>query len=297
MRILVTGATGQVGWELARSLAVLGEVHALNRAGCDLAASEAVAERVAALKPDVIVNAAAYTAVDRAEKDEAEALRVNGTSVGVLAREARRLGALLIHYSTDYVFDGEKPAPYVETDPTGPRNAYGRSKLAGELAVREEGCDHLILRTTWVYASRGQNFLKTMLRLGAERPELKIVGDQWGAPTWARHLSDATAQVLRQAQGERRDGRFVSETLHATAGGATTWHGFAEAIHRGAHGLGLLERCPVLHAIATEEYPLPAARPKNSRLDGSRLFERFGVRLPEWGTGVGQCLEELTPGR
>ena len=297
MRILVTGATGQVGWELARSLAVLGEVHALNRAGCNLAAPEALAERVAALKPDVIVNAAAYTAVDRAEKDEAEALRVNGTSVGVLAREARRLGALLIHYSTDYVFDGEKTAPYVETDPTGPRNAYGRSKLAGELAVREAGCDHLILRTTWVYASRGQNFLKTMLRLGAERSELRIVGDQWGAPTWARHLSDATAQVLRQAQGERRGGRFVSETLHATARGATTWHGFAEAIHRDAHGLGLLERCPVLHAIATEEYPLPAARPKNSRLDGSRLFERFGVRLPEWGTGVGQCLEELTRGR
>ena len=230
MKILLTGRNGQVGWELARSLMPLGEVFALDRTKCDLSRPETISNVVQAIKPDVIVNAAAYTAVDKAEEEEGLATTINGTSVGVIAEESRKLKALLIHYSTDYVFDGTKVEPYTEEDIPNPINAYGRSKLVGEKAIVESGCDYLILRTTWVYAARGNNFLKTMLRLAQEREELRIVADQYGAPTWARNIADVSAHVLAAAQHERQDGGFVSGTHHLCATGKTTWHGFSSAI-------------------------------------------------------------------
>ena len=294
MKILITGATGQVGWELARSLMPLGDIVAPARQDCDLSRPEALPQIIRDIRPDIIVNAAAYTAVDRAEAEEALATTVNGTAVGILANEARRLGALLLHYSTDYVFDGAKPAPYVENDSVCPLSAYGRSKLKGEQATRDAGCDHLILRTTWVYAARGQNFVKTILRLARERPNLRIVDDQHGAPTWARNIADATAHILRQVEAERRAHTFVSGTFHLTASGATTWYGFARAILEQARAIHpsveLLAR--EISPIPSEAYPLPAKRPKNSRLDGAALKARFGIALPQWDAALRMCLEE-----
>ena len=291
MRLLVFGANGQIGWELARSLMPIGELTALDRAGCDLARPDTIPAVIRNARPDVVVNAAAYTAVDRAEADELLALRVNATAVATMASEARATGALLVHYSTEFVFDGAKPDPYVEDDPPAPLNAYGRSKLAGELAVRDAGGDHLILRTTWVHAARGDNFLKTILRLARERDELRIVADQIGAPTWAHDIANATADVIAQAQNERRDGQFRSDTLHMTAAGATSWHGFAEAILDRAGDL--VPTRPPVRAIATEEFPTPARRPKNSRLRCDRLRERFGIALPDWAAALGACLADL----
>ena len=296
MKLLVLGACGQVGWELARSLLPLGEVVALDRGGCDLSRPETLPDVIARQAPDVIVNAAAYTAVDKAEADEPLATTINGVAPGVLAGLARRSGALLLHYSTDYVFDGSKPAPYVEDDPVAPLNAYGRSKLAGERAIRESGCDHLILRTTWVFAARGGNFVRTMLRLGAERERLRVVADQFGAPTWARNIADATAQIVAGAMRERAVGAFASDTLHLTSAGATSWHGFAEAIFAMAR-----ERFPEgslkvadVEPIPSAAYPTPAARPVNSRLSGERLAQRFGLRLPPWQQALSLCLDELS---
>ena len=295
MKLLVLGARGQVGWELARSLMPLGEVVALDRSGGDLSRPETLPDVIARHAPDVIVNAAAYTAVDKAEADEALATTINGKAPGVLGGLARRSGALLLHYSTDYVFDGSKPAPYVEDDPVAPLNAYGRSKLAGEQAIRESGCDHLILRTTWVFASRGGNFVRTMLRLGAEREHLRVVADQFGAPTWARNIADATAQIVACAMRERAGGDFASGTFHLTSAGETSWHGFAEAIFAMAR-----ERFPEgslkvtdIEPIPSAAYPVPAARPVNSRLSGERLVQRFGLRLPHWQQALSLCLDEL----
>jgi dTDP-4-dehydrorhamnose reductase len=290
MRLLVLGANGQIGWELAHSLLALGEVIALDRTGCDLARPDMIPQVVHAAKPDVLVNAAAYTAVDRAEAEEELATVVNATAAGVLAGETQRAGALLVHYSTDYVFDGTKAEPYVEADPVAPLNAYGRSKLAGERAVRAAGGDHLILRTSWIYAARGRNFFKTILRLAREREELRIVADQVGAPTFARNVAEATTQVIEHAQRERDQGEFKSETLHMTAAGVTTWHGFAKAILNQAGNLAPSH--PVVHAIRTDEFPTPARRPRNSRLRCDRLRERFGVALPEWEAGLAQCLAD-----
>jgi dTDP-4-dehydrorhamnose reductase len=295
MRLLVTGVNGQVGWELARSLMPLGDVIAADRSRCDLSQPQTLAALVAETAPDVIVNAAAYTAVDRAESEEALATTVNGTAPGELARAAKRHGALLIHYSTDYVFDGTKPSPYDEDDPVSPANAYGRSKLAGEIALRNSGCDHLILRTTWVFAARGGNFVRTMLRLGAERDTLRVVADQVGAPTWARNIADASALIVAQAQRERRNGAFASGLFHLTSRGATSWHGFAEAIFAGARerlpepGLKVADVTP----IASAEYPAPALRPANSRLATGRVQARFGVDMPRWEDALARCLDEL----
>jgi dTDP-4-dehydrorhamnose reductase len=291
MRLLVLGANGQIGWELTRSLVPLGGVIALDRAACDLARPDTIPDVIRAAKPDVLLNAAAYTSVDRAEAEESLATRVNATAVGVIAQAARAAGALLVTYSTDYVFDGAKSGPYVESDPPAPLNAYGRSKLAGETAIRAAGGDHLILRTSWVYAARGRNFLGTILRLARERDELRIVADQFGAPTWARSIADATAQAVRQAQRERDQGRFTSETLHMTAAGTTSWHGFAEAILDRARDR--LPTRPALCAIATEDHPTPARRPRNSRLCCDRLRERFGITLPDWADALDSCLAEL----
>lgn len=295
MRILVTGVTGQVGWELARSLMPLGEVAALDRTACDLARPETLAAVVEAVAPDLIVNAAAYTAVDRAEEEEALATTINGTAVGVLAQAARRRGALFIHYSTDYVFDGQGSGPFPEDAPVRPLNAYGRSKLAGELAVRESGAEALVLRTTWVYAARGKNFLRTMLRLAAEREELRVVADQIGAPTWARNIADATAQLIPLALAERREGRFSSAVLNLTGGGETSWHGFAAALIGEARRLrpDLALKAARVLPIATADYPLPAPRPANSRLDGRALARRYGLALPPWEQAMARCLEEV----
>lgn len=296
MKLLVFGANGQIGWELTRSLMPLGEVVALDRGACDLAQPDTIPDIIRAARPDVVLNAAADTSVDRAEADESLATRVNGTAAGVIAQAARATGALLVHYSTDYVFDGAKSEPYVEADPPAPLNAYGRSKLAGETAILAAGGDHLILRTSWVYAARGRNFLDTILRLARERDELRIVADQFGAPTWARDIARATAQAVREAQRERDQGRFASETLHMTAAGATSWHGFAEAILDRA-GDRVPSR-PAVRAIATEDFPTPARRPRNSRLCCDRLRERFGVTLPDWAAALGACLAEMsTPQR
>ena len=294
MKLLVTGATGQVGWELARSLMPLGEVVALDRAACDLSDPQAAAAVVAGYAPDVIVNAAAYTAVDKAESEPELANRINADAVGALADTARTLGALLVHYSTDYVFDGSKATAYVETDPTAPLNVYGASKLAGEQAIAASGCDYLLLRTTWVYAARGQNFVATMLRLFAEREQLRVVGDQHGAPTWARNIADATAGLICWAQAATAVGDPVQRMYNLSAAGETTWHGFAEEIHRLAvqrwpdHPWKLRE----IEAIPTSAYPTPAARPHNSRLDGTLLAEETRVVMPHWRDALVRCLED-----
>jgi dTDP-4-dehydrorhamnose reductase len=292
MRLMVTGANGQIGWELARSLMPLGEVIALDRAACDLARPEALPALVRAVAPDVIVNAAAYTAVDRAEDEEAIATLVNGTAPGALAQAARESGALFVHYSTDYVFDGRKCGAYDEDDPPRPLNAYGRSKLTGEAAVRAAGGDHLILRTSWIYASRGRNFLRTILRLARESEVLKVVDDQTGAPTWARNVADATSHIIKYATAELERAVFVSGTFHLAASGRTSWHGFAQAILRRASGMPDM-RNPSLHAIPSSEYCVPAARPMNSLLSGTRLRRRFGIELPDWSIALDRCMSEL----
>lgn len=295
MKILLTGANGQVGWELARSLMPLGQVVALDRAAGDLSRPDSLARVVAAHAPDVIVNAAAYTAVDKAEAEEGLATTINGIAPGELARAAKSIGALLIHYSTDYVFDGTKPGPYSEDDPVAPLNAYGRSKLAGEAAIRASGCDHLILRTTWVFAARGGNFVRTMLRLGAEREQLRVVADQIGAPTWARNIADATAQIIGLSRCERRTGTFTSGAFNLSSAGETSWHGFAEAIFATARSAwpDLALKVAAVEPIPASAYPTPAARPANSRLAPARLAERFGVAMPHWQDALQRCIEEL----
>jgi dTDP-4-dehydrorhamnose reductase len=267
LRILLTGATGQVGWELRKTLAPLGEVKAFDRYGLDLADAPQLAASVRALLPELIVNAAAYTAVDKAEAERDAAFAVNAMAPRVLAEEAKRIGAMLVHYSTDYVFDGEKPGPYVEDDATHPINVYGESKLAGEQAIAKAGCRHLILRTSWVYGPRGKNFFLTMRRLGKERPELRVVDDQVGAPTSSLAIAHATSQLLEKG---------TEGLYHMTAAGHTTWCGFARAILAGAGNA-----TPVV-GIRTEDYPTPARRPRNSRLDCSRLKAAAGVELPSW---------------
>lgn len=289
MNILLTGKNGQVGWELARTLLPLGHVAACGHGELELADAAAVRRRLDEVRPDVIVNAAAYTAVDKAESEPERAHAVNAAAPALLAQEAAWRGALLIHYSTDYVFDGAKAAPYVETDPTGPLGAYGRSKLAGEEGIRAAGADHLIFRTSWVYAARGANFLRTILRLAAEREELRIVADQVGAPTWARLIAEATAHALKQAMHERRRGNFESGLFHLTAAGETSWHGFASAIIAGRVGL----RANTVTPIATADYPTPARRPANSRLNTEAFRDRFGLALPDWRDCLQLCLEEI----
>jgi dTDP-4-dehydrorhamnose reductase len=285
MKILLTGSAGQLGRELKRSLAPLGELITCDRRQLDLADPDALQSAVRDLAPTVIVNAAAYTAVDKAETETGLADAINATAPGILAEEAKRLGARLIHYSTDYVFDGTKAAAYREDDNTAPLSAYGRSKRQGELAITASGARHLVLRTSWVYGLHGANFMKTMLRLGRERDELRVVGDQIGAPTWTRHLADATALILA--------GRSAAEGLyHLTASGETSWHGYAEAIFVEAQAAGLLDKSPAVHRITTADYPLPAPRPANSRLDCSRISADFGLALPDWRTGLADCLAD-----
>ena len=296
MRLLVTGANGQVGRELSRSLMPLGDVVALDRRGCDLSWPEALPALIRNLKPDIIVNAAAYTSVDKAEQEEQLATTVNGTAVGALASVACEAGILLVHYSTDYIFDGAKQSPYTEEDIPHPINAYGRSKLAGEAAIRQAGGAYIILRSSWVYAGRGHNFVRTILRLAGERDELRIVDDQIGAPTWARDIADATASIVRAACHEQAAGDFTSGAFNLTASGATSWHGFAKAILEDATRHGLLRRLPHLKPVPSAEYPTAAARPKNSLLAGERLRKRFGLEVPDWRQRLSACIEGMKTG-
>ena len=296
MKILVTGINGQVGHELARRLQHLGHVIALDRNQMDLTNADQMRQVIRRERPQLIVNPAAYTAVDQAEAEPELAMRINAEAPAILAEEARKCGAAMIHYSTDYVFDGSKEGPYVETDPTNPINVYGRSKLAGEQAIAASGVAHVILRTSWVYGTRGKNFLKTMQRLAAERNELRIVADQYGAPTWCRTIADGTAQVIQRlcAAGAADAGSIVPprwEQLggiyHMTAQGQTSWHGFAsEIVARGPRAGAV-----VVTPIAAAAYPVPAARPQNSVMSCARFEQQFG-KLPTWDSALAECLQD-----
>lgn len=294
MKLLVIGETGQVGWELVRSLLPLGEVAGVNRNQANLADSAQLRRFLSDHRADIIVNSAAYTAVDKAQADQAQAFQINAEAPGILAEHARKTGALLVHYSTDYVFDGNKNSPYIETDPPCPVNVYGHSKLAGEQAVQASGADYLIFRTSWVYAARGRNFLKTVLRLANERDELSIVTDQIGAPTWARLIAETSAQAIRQSQQERRQHNFNSGLYHLTSAGFASWYEFANAIVESARqirpeAVGKV----VIKPIPTAGYPLPAERPANSRLSCELLQRAFGLSMPHWRTALLYCLQEL----
>jgi len=298
MTMLVFGGNGQVGQELLRALAPLGLVVATTRSGklpdgsaceaADFDQPDQLPALLDRLRPTWVVNAAAYTAVDRAEQDAAAAFRANAESPGAIARWCAAHGVPLVHYSTDYVFDGQGVQPYPVDAPTDPLGIYGESKLAGEQAIREACGRHLIFRTAWVYASHGHNFLRTMLRVGADRDELKVVADQIGTPTPAALIADITALSIGQDDGLR------SGTWHLTAAGQTSWHGFAEEIFRQAVATGLLAKAPRVTAISTAEYPTPARRPAYSRLDTHTLTRDFGVDLPEWQAGVSRVLAEIS---
>lgn len=299
MRVLLTGARGQVGTEVARSLAGRAETLALDRARLDLADRDRIVRVVREARPDVIVNAAAYTAVDRAESDEASARAINATAPGILAGEAKRCGALLLHYSTDYVFDGTKASPYLESDPVNPINAYGRTKLEGERAIAQSGCDHLVLRTQWVYGRHGGNFLLTMLRLAATRPELRVVDDQHGSPTSSLQLGRLTRALLEGPSREISTAslerlRMARGLYHATASDSTTWCGFARAIfEERSRQPGVTFAPPRVTPIPSSEFPTPARRPANSMLSCDKLEAAFGVRLEDWRAGLREVLSAL----
>lgn len=291
--ILLLGANGQVGWELCRTLAPLGPVVSLERADADLADADALSRVVRKIAPSLIVNAAAYTAVDRAEEEEDLAHAINAAAPGILAAEAKRLGAALVHYSTDYVFDGGSVTPYRENDKPAPLGVYGRTKLAGEEAIAASGCAHLILRTSWVYSLRGRNFLLTVQRLAGELEELRIVADQHGAPTWARGIAEATALILAACGSASCAGALAERggLYHLTAAGETTWHGFAEAVVEWMRESGQPVKCRGITPIGTEDYPTPARRPARSSLDCGKLRGAFGIALPDWRAQLRLCVE------
>jgi dTDP-4-dehydrorhamnose reductase len=295
MKILLLGKNGQLGWQLQCSLAILGEIVAYDRTEADLENLEELQAVVRKVSPQIIVNAAAYTAVDKAESEPERAFLINSKAVDLLAKEARLLNAWLIHYSTDYVFDGTKEGPYLETDATHPISIYGKTKLSGEEAIRASGCKHLILRTSWVYAARGNNFIKTMLRLAQERNEIKVVFDQVGAPTSAELLADVTTCCLYRLQYDTSFASYRGGTYHLTAGGSTSWHGFAqfilnEAVH---HGVKLSATSENVLAIPTSEYPLPAKRPSNSQLITEKITTTFGLKLPPWQLHAQRTVAEI----
>ena len=288
-RILLIGKNGQIGWELQRTLAPLGTVTSLDREQIDLANPDSIRKVLRDIEPALIVNAAAYTAVDQAQAEPGLAMAVNGIAPGVLAEEAKRLKAGLIHYSTDYIFDGKKAGAYEERDAPAPLNEYGKSKLAGDRAIQQAGCDHIIFRTSWVYGARGNNFLLTVLRLARERDQLRIVDDQFGAPTWCRMIAEATALVLSRRAGGQD---YPSGIYNLTCGGRTSWFGFTQAIIAQAGPL-LAGRCPVVAPIASDDYQSPAKRPANSVLSNDLLSRVFGVRLPAWEQALALCLQDV----
>ena len=293
MKILLTGKNGQVGFELQRSLAPLGEIVAVDHADCDLSNPEAIRSLVRQTRPDIIVNPAAYTAVDKAEAEPELAASVNATAPGILAEEAASLGALLVHYSTDYVFDGAMAGAYRETDATNPQSVYGRTKRDGEVAARNANARHLILRTSWVVGAHGGNFAKTMLKLAAERDSLNVVADQWGAPTSAALLADITAHLVRQCHSGPE--AFPYGTYHCVAGGETNWCDYARFVIGEATRTGRpMKVTPeAVRAITTADYPTPARRPANSRLDTNSLKTTFGLELPHWQAGLGHVLQQI----
>lgn len=294
MKILVTGKNGQVGFELQRALAPLGEVVAVDVAECDLANGDAIRELVRQVAPDVIVNPAAYTAVDKAESDRTTANAINAEAPRILGEEAAKLGALVVHYSTDYVFDGTKEGAYSETDRPDPQSVYGSTKYAGELALAEANSRHLILRTSWVVGAHGGNFAKTMLRLAAERDQLSVVADQFGAPTSAALLANLTAHLVRQYQMNGKE-TFAFGTYHVAASGETNWCDYARFVIGAALAAGkTLKTGPEqIMPLTTAQYPTPAKRPVNSRLDTTRFRETFGLRLPPWQEGLRHVLEQI----
>jgi len=282
-KILLTGKNGQVGWELQRTLAPLGQVIALDSSELNLADADAVRRKVREIQPNIIVNPAAYTAVDKAESEPDLAMAVNGIAPGVLAEEAKKMGAFLVHYSTDYVFDGRKVGAYTEDDVTNPLGVYGKTKLVGERAIRATGCDHFIFRTSWVYGARGKNFLLTMLRLARERSELRVVEDQIGAPTWCRSLAEVTSLALAR----NYEKSIKSNTYNLTSINSVSWHGFTAEILR------LAKLHPNLIAIPSSEYPTPAARPMNSVMANDKLMRDFGLSVGSWQDNLQLCMQEL----
>lgn len=298
-RILLVGKNGQVGWELQRTLAPLGEVLAVDRQTMDLADPDSIRRVIRETHPDLIINAAAYTAVDKAESEAAIAMAINGNAPGIMAEEAQRFGIALVHYSTDYVFDGTKTQPYVEDDLVNPLGVYGASKLAGERAIQAVGVPHLIFRTSWVYGIRGKNFLLTMLRFCKEREELRVVADQVGAPTWSRMIAEMTGQILVGVAaadlGKGWSMGDVSGTYHLTGSGVTSWFGFTQAI------LENVKECakagtslPRLVPITTSDYPTPAKRPKNSQMSNAKLANVFGLVSPAWDSQLHLCMRDIS---
>ena len=293
MNITIIGNSGQVAWELQRTLAPLGKLTVLARSGgdgfIDLENPDSIRTAINTLKPDIIVNAAAYTAVDKAEEEEGKAYAVNGVAPGILAELSEKQDALLIHYSTDYVFDGTSQQPYTETDTPNPLNVYGKSKLAGENAVSSSACKHIILRTSWVYGLRGNNFLRTILRLVQERDELAIVDDQLGTPTWSRMIAEATALILSELKINRQRWRDSSGLYHLSSAGMTSWYGFTNKI---VEQLDLNKEL-IIKPITTDQYPLPAARPHFSVLANAKVNETFGISMPSWEQALSLCLADL----
>ena len=294
MKILLTGKNGQLGFELQRALAPLGEVVAVGTQDCNLADADALRDLVRRVAPDVIVNPAAYTAVDKAESDEGTARAVNAIAPAILGEEGAKLGALVIHYSTDYVFDGTKPGAYSESDAPAPQSVYGRTKLEGEQGLAAANPRHLILRTSWVVGAHGGNFAKTMLRLAGERDKLTVVADQFGAPTPAALLADLSAHLVREHARTKSAG-FPYGTYHVAAGGETSWHGYAQFVigEALAAGKSLKATVDAVAPLSTEQYPTPAKRPLNSRLDTTCFRTTFGLRLPPWQEGVRHVLRQI----
>jgi dTDP-4-dehydrorhamnose reductase len=290
MRILLTGKGGQVGHELQQALAPIAEVIAVGTDDCDFTEAYAIEALVSHVKPHVIVNPAAYTAVDKAESEPDRAVAINAMAPGVLAKQAQRLDALLIHYSTDYVFDGTQKTPYTEVDRPNPQSVYGATKLSGETAIQQQGARHLILRTSWVYGLRGQNFPKTMLRLAAEREALNVVADQWGAPTSASLLANVTARLLSQPITAAQSGVY-----HVSASGRTNWHAYACRVIERARALGwpIKVGAQAVNAIPTSAYPTPAKRPPSGCLDTRKFQETFGINLPAWDSEVDAFVNAL----
>jgi dTDP-4-dehydrorhamnose reductase len=292
MRIVLLGKNGQVGHELQRALLPLGHVAAFGREECDLADPSVLASTLRHARPQVVVNAAAYTAVDKAESERGAARRINADAVAEIAKFARETGALLVHYSTDYVFDGQKDGPYIEGDAPNPRNAYGATKLAGEAAIMASGCDALIFRTSWVFSAHGGNFLKTMLRLARDRDTLNVVADQHGTPTSAELIADVTLLAIAAL----RQGRLENGIYHLTANGSTSWHDFAKYIvgRARANGAALRLNPDNIRAIGTADYPTAAQRPKNSTLSSAALKLALGVELPDWSSHTDRAIDQLT---
>ena len=295
MKILLLGANGQVGWELRRSLAPLGEIRAYDRHTGNLQKLDDLSRLIRDFSPEAIVNAAAYTSVDKAESELDEAILINSKAVEFLAKEAKLLNAWFIHYSTDYVFDGLKSGAYIETDTPNPQSVYGQTKYDGEESIKESKVKHLIFRTAWVYSKRGANFIKTMIQLAKKQDELKVVNDQIGAPTGAELIADVTALCLYQIAQYKNSAHNLSGTYHLTPTGETSWHGFAQFIIAEALGLGVKFRASFenVQAISTSEYPLPAKRPSNSLLDTKKICNTFNVYMPPWQTHVERLFKEL----